>query len=295
MGIASGLAHHVHRRTLTLGNTTHMLNVLLVDEQTHAFLTLVGDDLLRRQGLVADGQLGHIDLAATLLDQLGETVQVACRTVVVDGDDGVDILLTERTHEVVGTLLHLRVGTLHGIQLDAVAVATRVDRRHRAAAQTDAVVVATDHHHLVALLRLLLQTVALGAIAHTASQHDDFVVSVFSWRVGRLVTLSTCRLVHSLLMLEGEHRTADEGLTELVAEVTGTVRCLDQNLLRRLIEPLTDRKNVFPITPSPPYGPRGGFYSFAVSKTICSPPRGGGEGGQSWVCRHIHSGAGDGP
>ena len=127
MGIASGLAHHVHRRTLTLGNTTHMLNVLLVDEQTHPFLTLVGDDLLRRQGLVADGQLGHVDLAATLLDQLGETVQVACRTVVVDGDDGVDILLTERTHEVVGTLLHLRVGTLDGVQFNAVRVATSVN------------------------------------------------------------------------------------------------------------------------------------------------------------------------
>ena len=46
-----------------------MINVLLVDEQSHALLALVGDDLLRAQGLVADGQLGHVDLATTLLDE----------------------------------------------------------------------------------------------------------------------------------------------------------------------------------------------------------------------------------
>ena len=41
------------------------------------------------------------------------------RTVVVDADNGVDIFFAERTHEVVGTLLHFRVGTLHGVELDA--------------------------------------------------------------------------------------------------------------------------------------------------------------------------------
>ncbi len=45
---------------------------------------------------------------------------------VVDGNNGVHILLAERTNQIVGTLLHLRVGTLNGIQLDTVAVATSI-------------------------------------------------------------------------------------------------------------------------------------------------------------------------
>ena len=50
--------------------------MLLVDEQTHTLLTLVGDDLLARKRLIADGQLGHIDLTTTLLNELRQTVQV---------------------------------------------------------------------------------------------------------------------------------------------------------------------------------------------------------------------------
>ena len=38
-------------------------------------------------------------------------------------------------------------------------------------------------------------------------------------------------------MLEGKHRTADERLAELVAEVAGAVRGLDENLFGSLIEP----------------------------------------------------------
>ena len=48
-------------------------------------------------------------------------------------------------------------------------------------------------------------------------------------------------------MLEGEYRTADEGLAELVAEVAGTVRCLDKNLLGCLIQPLANGQNLLPL------------------------------------------------
>ena len=127
---------------------------------------------------------------------------------VMDAHHRVHILLAQSAHEVVSTFLHLGVSTLHSVQLDAVAVAASVYRRHRAATQTDAVVVATYDHHLVALLGLLLQAVALGAIAHTAGEHDNLVVSIF---------------LSFLLMLESEHRAADERLSKLVAEVAGTV------------------------------------------------------------------------
>ena len=162
---------------------------------------------------------------------------MTCRTVVVDAHHGVHLLLAERTHQVVGTFLHLGVGTLHGIQLDAAGVATRIHRRHTAATQTDAVVVATHHNNLVAFLRSALQAVALGAVTYTTCQHDDLVVTIF-----------LCRVALLLGMLEGEHRTTDEWLTELVAEVTRTVRCLDENLLGSLIEPLSDGQNLFPRT-----------------------------------------------
>ena len=46
VGITSGLADNVHRSTLALGYLLHMLDMLLVNEQTHAFLTLVGYNLL---------------------------------------------------------------------------------------------------------------------------------------------------------------------------------------------------------------------------------------------------------
>ena len=70
MGIACGLSHNIQRCTLALCYAAHMLDVLLVDEQTHALLTLVCNDFLCREGLVADRQLAHVDLAATLLNEL---------------------------------------------------------------------------------------------------------------------------------------------------------------------------------------------------------------------------------
>ena len=39
-------AHHIQRRTFTLSNLTHVFDMFLVNEQTHALLTLVGNDFL---------------------------------------------------------------------------------------------------------------------------------------------------------------------------------------------------------------------------------------------------------
>ena len=48
-------------------------------------------------------------------------------------------------------------------------------------------------------------------------------------------------------MLEGQYRTANQGLAKLVTEVGSTIRSLDQNLLRCLIEPLANGQNVLPV------------------------------------------------
>ena len=44
--VARGLADDIQRGTLALGYAAHMVDVLLVDEQSHALLTLVGNDFL---------------------------------------------------------------------------------------------------------------------------------------------------------------------------------------------------------------------------------------------------------
>ena len=127
MCVAGSLADNIQRSTLALGNLAHVFDVFLVDEQSHALLALVGYYLLCRQRLVADRQFGHVDASTTFLNQLRQTVQMTCRSVVVDADNRVGVLFAESAHEVVGSLLHLRVGTLHGVQLDAVAVAACVN------------------------------------------------------------------------------------------------------------------------------------------------------------------------
>ena len=128
--VASGFAHHIHRGALALGNLTHVFDVLLLYEQAHALLALVGNDFLGRECGVANGQLGHVDLSTALLNQLAQAVNVACRTVVVDRYYGVDVLLAQGAHQVVGTLLHFGVGALHGVEFDAAAVTAGVDRAY---------------------------------------------------------------------------------------------------------------------------------------------------------------------
>ena len=115
VGIARSLTDDIQRGTLALSDLLHVLKVLFVDEQSHALLALVGDDLLGRECLVADRQLGHVDLATAVLDKLREAVEVAGRTMVMNGNHRVDVFLHEGTHEVIGTLLHLRVGALHSV------------------------------------------------------------------------------------------------------------------------------------------------------------------------------------
>ena len=231
--IARGFAHHIEGRTFALGNAAHVVDVLFLNEEAHALLALVGDDFFGRKRRIAHGQATHVDGAAALFDEFGQTVDVTGRTVVVDRHHGVVFLLTEGANEVGGTLLHFGVGALHGIELNARAVTAGVDRRNRAATETDAVVVATDHHNFVALLGRAFETVTLRAVAHTAGKHYHFVEGIVLAIFG---------------VLEGEHRTGNEGLAELVAEVRCAVGSLGEDLARRLVKPGASRHIVLPRT-----------------------------------------------
>ena len=230
--VASHLAHLVIRGALTLGGLLDDVLVLLVDQEAHALLRLVTDDLLVGQGRVANGQVVDVHHAARVLDEFAEAVEVAACTVVVDAADGVVVALSHGADDVAHTLLHLGVGTLHGIQLDGVAVLARVDTRHGAAAHTDAVVVAAQHDDDVALFGFQLLGILHLGEADAASQHDDLVVAQ-----GFLFA-----------MLKGQQAAVDEGLAELVAEVGGTIGGLDENLFRCLIQPLARLDVLLPFT-----------------------------------------------
>ena len=117
--IARCFAYHIHRRTFAFGNATHVVEILLVYQQAHTFLRFVGDDFLCTQRFIANRQLVHVYSAATVFYQLAQTVQVSCRTVVVNRNNRVFVFFYQRTNKIVGTLLHFGIGTLDSIQLDS--------------------------------------------------------------------------------------------------------------------------------------------------------------------------------
>ena len=125
--VVGRLAYDVHRGALAVGDAFYPRHVLLLEQQAHALLALVADDLLGGERRVADRQLAHVDVAACRLNQLGEAVQVTARAVVVDRDDWVVVALGDRADHVGGAFLHLWVGTLYGVQLDAARVLSGVD------------------------------------------------------------------------------------------------------------------------------------------------------------------------
>ena len=230
--IARGLAHNIHWRALAVGNLLQVVYILVFQHQTHTLLTLVANNFLVRKSRVADRQFANVDNAACGFNQLRKAVQVATCTVVVDRDNRVVRLFAQGADCVVNAALHFGVRTLYGVQLNRVVVLARGNRRHCAAAHSNTVVVAAQNHHLVARLGVGLQAVLLFGVAHAASHHYHLVETEF------LVLLE---------VLHCEQTSADKRLSELVAEVACTVRRLDKNLLRRLIEPLTRLGGLLPL------------------------------------------------
>ena len=51
---------------------------------------------------------------------------------VMNADNRIFVFFNQSTHEVIGSFLHFGVGTLYGIQFNAVAVATCIHRRNAA-------------------------------------------------------------------------------------------------------------------------------------------------------------------
>ena len=125
-------------------------------------------------------------------------------SMVVDRDDRIVVRLRNRTNDIRHTLLHFRIGALHGIQLDTARILSRIHRRDCATAHTDAVVITTQNYHVFTRLRVAFQRIALVGKADTTGQHDNFVVGIL------LVILG---------VLESQQRTANQRLAKLVSEV----------------------------------------------------------------------------
>ena len=224
--ILRGASYDIHRSTLTLGDACDALYIFALDEQAHTLLALVADDLLGGKGLVPDGEGAEVKVSACRLHELGEAIEVTACSVVVDGDDGIVFALGERTDDVLDTLLHLGVGALDGIELDRTSILPCVHRADGTPTHTDAVVVPTEEDDFFARLGSTLLRITAAGIAHATSEHNDLVEAV-----GRCGVLP--------FVLEGQHRTADEWLTELVPEVARPIRSLRQDLARSLVEPRT--------------------------------------------------------
>lgn len=165
--------------TLAFSQSTDEGYVFFVHQQAHAFLAFVADDFFGRQRGVTNGQLAHINLAARAFHQFGKTVQVTPCAVVVDGNDGVLVQLTQCTDDVSRSLLHFGVGALYSVQFNAGMVLAGIDRRHGTTTHTDAVVIATQQHHFMSGLGFTLKGVYFLAKAYTAGQHNDLVVGEF--------------------------------------------------------------------------------------------------------------------
>ena len=229
--VACRFSDYVHRGTFTFCNLAHMFDSFFFDKKSHTFLAFIGDDFFGRQRFVTDRQLAHVDQTAAFFHQFRQTVDVTCRTMVMNRNNRIHIFFTKGTDYVVGTFLHFCIRTLHGVQLDTTTVTTGIYWRYGTAAKSDSVVVTTDNDYFVSGFRCAFQTVALCTVAYTSGKHDNFVIAV------NLIVLC---------MFESQYRTADQWLAELVSEIGSAIGRLNQNLFRSLVQPFAYRKDFFP-------------------------------------------------
>ena len=177
--VACRFSDYVHRGTFTFCNLAHMFDSFFFDKKSHTFLAFIGDDFFGRQRFVTDRQLAHVDQTAAFFHQFRQTVDVTCRTVVVDRNNRIHIFFTKGTDYVVGTFLHFCIGTLYGIQFDTAAVTTGIYRRYGTATQSDTIVVTPDYHYFISCFRSTFEAVALCAVTYTARKLNYFVITVY--------------------------------------------------------------------------------------------------------------------
>ena len=122
----------------------------------------------------------------------------------------------QSTYNIRHTALHLRVGTLNGIQRHG-SVTASVHGRNRATAHAYAVTVAAKHHYPHPRLNRGFDGTVGGHIPHSTGHHNHLVVAANTV---------------ALRFLHRQHRPANQRLAEFIAEVRGPVRGTYQQLIR---------------------------------------------------------------
>ncbi len=99
-------------------------------------------------------------------------------TVVMNRNDRIFVHFGKRPDGVVGAFLHFRVGPLNRVQLNRIFILSGGYRRHGASPHSNAVVISTQQHDLVAFSGIPLHRIFLPAKANSAGQHNYLIISV---------------------------------------------------------------------------------------------------------------------
>ncbi len=126
---------------------------------------------------------------------------------------------------------------MHGIEFYAGSILAGLHRRDCAATHADAIVVTTHHHNSFTCFGSSLDSVFGCCIAYTSGKHDHLVVGIH---------------FAVFIVLECQEGAADEGLTELVAEIRSAVRGFDEDFGGSLIKPGARVHHKFPRVVSEP-------------------------------------------
>mmetsp|Transcript_26544 Transcript_26544/g.61776 ORF Transcript_26544/g.61776 Transcript_26544/m.61776 type:complete len:318 (+) Transcript_26544:2640-3593(+) len=165
--------------------------------------------------------LPKVDDRTCWLANLLQHVSRASSALVVDREDGIlGPKLDARAHHSIHLLLHLRISSLHGVEIQLCLVVSSNHGRGGTSAHADAVGRAADLHHQLPSLWLLLHKVVVVHLSETSGKHDGLYP---------LKALPALRHADPA----GPRPPADQGLPKLVAIVAGTIRAVDQDLERR--------------------------------------------------------------
>ncbi len=144
------------------------------------------------------------------------------------------MLLAQSPDRIVRPPLHLRIRPLDGIQLDGIGILARRHARNGTAAHPDPIIIPPQQHHFIARRRLVLERIHLLPIPDPPGQHNHLVEPIG---------------LPILLVFKGIDRPGNQRLPELVPEVRRSVGSLDEDILRRLVEPRPRRNPSFPTPP----------------------------------------------
>ena len=180
MLILGGLTHHRIGTALPLADGLELIQPLSGHRQHVAFLGLVRPDLHGGHARIVIGHHPQLELAATatVMHQLRQGIGDPTSAHVMNPEHRV--LLTPGgtlVDHLLAAPLHLRVAALHRGEIQVLGTGAAGHGGGRAAPQADKHGGTTQHHQGSARRVILLLHMAGTDVAHTAGDHDGFVIT----------------------------------------------------------------------------------------------------------------------